>query len=233
MEYLHFNENLRQLKTSQSQRFFGLYYLLLRFIPNMDDISYPLTDLLQLPISEFHIAPKAVKVMDQPKTAPSKATILSYPLPEPKLVLMADTSSHAVGAVLHQRNDHTWKPLSSQRNSYPLKTVWMRTIDHHSCYPPFLTYTRGTRLHTLHWPQTTDLCPTEVIRQVFSSKDNSTGLYPSAHHRYSSLRRRIERHCRCPFQNKGELHNHDIKHFITADRQSRSKNLLIKTISLP
>jgi cleavage and polyadenylation specificity factor subunit 1 len=49
----------------------------------------------------------------------SRATLLSHPDPSAPLALVTDASTTAMGAVLQQRVDNAWQPLSFFRNLNP------------------------------------------------------------------------------------------------------------------
>ena len=100
------------------REFLGLVNFYRRFIPQCSHISQPLTDMLCStgPTKKTRNGPlvwteSATSAFDNIKNALADSTLLSHPKPDAPLCLMTDASDFAVGAVLQQKVNNTWKPL--------------------------------------------------------------------------------------------------------------------------
>eukprot|EP00794_Sanderia_malayensis_P011510 gene11510-biopygen9182 len=95
--------SLRKLR-----EFLGLFDFYRRFIPNCASIIQPLTDLLSPKKTKetFQLSEEAIRT-----SALTNATLLVRPSPASSYCLMVDASNVAVGGVLQQRIDNTWKSL--------------------------------------------------------------------------------------------------------------------------
>eukprot|EP00794_Sanderia_malayensis_P005072 gene5072-biopygen4130 len=100
--------SLRKLR-----EFLGLVNFYRRFIPNCASIIQPLTDLLSPKKTKetLQLSEEAITAFREIKSALTNATLLVHPSPESSYCLMVDASNVAVGGVLQQRIDNTWKPL--------------------------------------------------------------------------------------------------------------------------
>ena len=95
--------------------FLGMVNFYRRFLPHAADLLHPLTLLLD----DSKTGAKAVSWTDQAKEAfdaakkaLANATLLTHPQPDGQLAIMSDASDVAVGAVLQQRVDQQWHPIS-------------------------------------------------------------------------------------------------------------------------
>eukprot|EP00794_Sanderia_malayensis_P005073 gene5073-biopygen4132 len=100
--------SLRKLR-----EFLGLVNFYRRFIPNCASIIQPLTDLLSPKKTKetLQLSEEAITAFREIKSALTNATLLVHPSPESSYCLMVDASNVAVGGVLQQRINNTWKPL--------------------------------------------------------------------------------------------------------------------------
>ena len=99
----------------QLQRFLGLVNFYHRFVHNCAHIVAPLHALLgkKKPAGQALSWPEdACVAFSRIKDALAKATLLSHPVSNAKLSIMADASDVAVGAVLQQFVDKQWQPIS-------------------------------------------------------------------------------------------------------------------------
>lgn len=97
------------------RRFLGMLNFYRRFLPNAATQHSPLNDLLtdnvkgNTPIKWTPEGDDAFRIC---KESLSKAVLLSYPAPNTPLAIMCDASDRAVGAVLQQKVENRWQPLS-------------------------------------------------------------------------------------------------------------------------
>ncbi|KAK4467588.1 hypothetical protein MN116_000252 [Schistosoma mekongi] len=94
------------------RQFLGLVNYYRRFIPHCAQVAQPLTDLLRGHSRSFIMTEAAIKAFEQLKGILSSATLLARRNHNAPLALSTDASSIAVGAVLQQRVDGQWQPLS-------------------------------------------------------------------------------------------------------------------------
>ena len=97
------------------REFLGLVNFYRRFIPQCSQVLQPLTDLLTNAGKKSTPLPwndTATASFHAIKTALANATLLAHPKPDAPLCVMTDASDVAVGAVLQQRVDNTWQPLT-------------------------------------------------------------------------------------------------------------------------
>ena len=96
----------------QLREFLGLINFYHRFIPHCAHVLRPLHACLTTRGKTIQWTPAATTAFSAIKTALSQATLLSHPHPDAPLAVMTDASNMAVGAVLQQRIDDAWHPIS-------------------------------------------------------------------------------------------------------------------------
>ena len=103
----------------QSQRhlrqFIGLVNFYHRFLPHCAQLMQPLHALLSKGKSKSQSlswTDSALAAFNSTKEALANASLLSYPQSDAPTCLMTDASDTAVGAVLQQNIDDTWRPIS-------------------------------------------------------------------------------------------------------------------------
>ena len=95
------------------QRVLGLVNFYRRFVPHMDEIVLPLTELTKTKDKNIPWPPEAAQAFEKVKTAIADATMLVHPDPTAPTALTSDASDGAIGAELAQRQDDgSWKPLA-------------------------------------------------------------------------------------------------------------------------
>ncbi|CAH8466367.1 unnamed protein product [Schistosoma rodhaini] len=92
--------------------FIGMINFYRRFIPKCADIAKPLTDLLRGRAKLLMMTPQAIQAFEQLKNALSTEALLVRRKVNAPLAIMTDASNVAVGAVLQQRVNQQWQPLS-------------------------------------------------------------------------------------------------------------------------
>ena len=107
---------VRQFPLPSTQRqlrgFLGLVNFYHRFIPKCADILQPLHALLRKGSTAIDWTPQATNAFSEIKDTLANLALLSHPVPEAPLSIMTDASNFAVGAVLQQRVNDLWKPIS-------------------------------------------------------------------------------------------------------------------------
>ena len=110
---------VRDFPQPQSQRqlrqFIGLVNFYHRFLPHCAQLMQPLHALLSKgkPKSQsINWTEAALTAFNSTKEALANASMLSYPQSDAPTWLMTDASDTAVGAVLQQNIDNTWRPIS-------------------------------------------------------------------------------------------------------------------------
>lgn len=99
------------------RRYLGLINFYHSYIQNAAQLLAPLTSMLSGARSKnsnvkLHWTPEAEESFHEAKDALSDATILHHPVPGAETSIAVDASDFAVGGVLQQRIDGTWKPIS-------------------------------------------------------------------------------------------------------------------------
>ena len=92
--------------------FLGLVNFYHRFLPHCAELMQPLHALLTNRTQTIAWDDKSLAAFNGTKEALAQATLLSYPKAEAPTCLMTDASNTAVGAVLQQLINDTWKPIS-------------------------------------------------------------------------------------------------------------------------
>ena len=102
----------RDFPTPSTQRqlweFLGMVNFYHHFIPRCAHILQPLNGLLFSTGTRLHWTPHAIDAFNSIKETLTQATLLSHPL----CAIMTNASDVAVGAVLQQFIDGSWKPIS-------------------------------------------------------------------------------------------------------------------------
>ena len=97
------------------REFLGMVNFYRKFIPNGASILQPLNDLLKCPkkgkMTKINWSSQSQTAFDQVKQALCNAICLEFPNPNAQLSLTVDASNTAVGGVLQQLVDGSWKPL--------------------------------------------------------------------------------------------------------------------------
>ena len=93
-------------------RFIGLVNFYHRFLPHCAELMQPLHFLLKGKAQSLIWTDSAISSFQATKTAIANASLLTYPSPNAPTCLMTDASDTAVGAVLQQHINDTWKPIS-------------------------------------------------------------------------------------------------------------------------
>ena len=96
----------------QLRRFIGLVNFYHRFLPHCAELMQPLHSLLKGKSQTLAWNEAATTSFQATKDALAKASLLTYPTPNAPTCLMTDASDTAVGAVLQQHINNTWKPIS-------------------------------------------------------------------------------------------------------------------------
>lgn len=101
--------SLRKLR-----EFLGLVNFYRRFIPDCAKTVQPLTDLLSGPRRNRPITFNDThhKAFDKVKTDLAEATMLTHLIPSAPISIMVDASDFAVGGVLQQHVEDSWKPVA-------------------------------------------------------------------------------------------------------------------------
>ena len=111
-------EAIQQFPQPNTQRklreFLGLINFYHRFIPHCADIVRPLHTLLATTKTKQPLAwdDNNLKAFNDIKQAIVYASLLSYPTPDAPTNIMTDASNTAVGAVLQQFINNTWRPIA-------------------------------------------------------------------------------------------------------------------------
>ena len=107
----------------QTQRqlcqFIGLVNFYNRFLPHCAELMQPLHSLLKGKAQSLIWTDSAISSFQATKTALANASLLTYPSPNAPTCLMTDASHTAVGGVLQQHSNGTWKPISFSRKLTP------------------------------------------------------------------------------------------------------------------
>ena len=96
----------------QLRRFIGLVNFYHRFLPHCAELMQPLHSLLKGKAQSLIWTDSAISSFQATKTALANTSLLTYPSPNAPTCLMTDASDTAVGAVLQQHINDTWKPIS-------------------------------------------------------------------------------------------------------------------------
>ena len=111
-------EAIQQFPQPNTQRklreFLGLINFYHRFIPHCADIVRPLHTLLATTKTKQPLTwnDNTLKAFNDIKQAIANASLLSYPTTDAPTNIMTDASNTAVGAVLQQLIDNTWRPIA-------------------------------------------------------------------------------------------------------------------------
>ena len=96
----------------QLRQFHGLANFYRRFIPGCARLMQPLTDLLRGKAKKFHFPEPARKAFAEFKEAIANIASLTHYDPHAPLCLTVDASNTAVGAVLQQCENSSWRPVA-------------------------------------------------------------------------------------------------------------------------
>lgn len=105
----------RPTTVKQLRRFLGIINFYRKFIPNAASLQAPLHDCLTNNVKGSHPVDwtaKRVQAFDDCKQALANAALLSFPVNDAPLAIFTDASDTAMGAVLQQKLDDTWQPIS-------------------------------------------------------------------------------------------------------------------------
>lgn len=98
------------------RRFLGMTNFYRRFIPNAAKIQAPLHELLSGPAVKPNTPITWTSELDKAfyscKASLAEATLLAHPNPTAQLTLWTDASDNTIAAVLQQKVDSLWQPLS-------------------------------------------------------------------------------------------------------------------------
>ena len=94
------------------REFLGLVNFYHRFLPGCARILHPLNELLSNTNEELHWDDDAIAAFSEIKDTLAQAALLTHPKPGAPLCLVTDASDKAVGAILQQRLDGIWQPIS-------------------------------------------------------------------------------------------------------------------------
>ena len=110
----HITDFLRLHSTKSLKAFLGMLNFYRRFIPHAAAILLPLYDLVNVKESEFEAARTVLHEdhFQRSKVALAAATELAHPSVTAETSINTDASDTAVGAVLQQRLDGVWMPIS-------------------------------------------------------------------------------------------------------------------------
>ncbi|KFD60497.1 hypothetical protein M514_27333 [Trichuris suis] len=100
--------------TTELRRFLGCINFYRRFIPKAAVLLAPLERLVSQEDghTKIQLTPDAIAAFDSVKEALANAVLLSHPAPNAPLSLVVDASDNAAGAVVQQRVNGHWEPLS-------------------------------------------------------------------------------------------------------------------------
>ena len=121
-----------QPATQQKHReFLGLINFYHRFIPHCADILKPIHNLLTNNKAKQLLTwdEKTLKAFNDIKQAMADASLLAYPQPDAPTNIMTDASSNAVGAVLQQQVNDTWRPIAFFSKTLKPRETKYRTFD--------------------------------------------------------------------------------------------------------
>ncbi len=96
----------------QLRRFIGLVNFYHRFIPQCADLMKPLHSLLKGKTHKVTWTDHALSAFNKTKETLANVSLLAYPKPDAPTCLMTDASDTAVGAVLQQKGNDVWQPIS-------------------------------------------------------------------------------------------------------------------------
>ena len=106
---------IREMKpptnVSELSRFMGMVHQLGKFSSNLADLTQPLRQLLSKK-STWMWGPSQDKFFSDIKIELSKPTILSLYNPQAPTKISADASFYGLGAVIMQKQESSWTPLS-------------------------------------------------------------------------------------------------------------------------
>lgn len=110
-------QSFSQPKTvNELQRFLGMCNFYRRCLPNIAHIQAPLNVLAssKKKNDKTHIqwSAVAVKAFEDIKLSLANAALLAFPSPNSEISVMVDASDVAIGAVVQQRFENGWQPLS-------------------------------------------------------------------------------------------------------------------------
>ena len=117
-------EAIQQFPQPNTQRklreFLGLINFYHQFIPHCADIVRPLHTLLATTKTKQPLAwdDNNLKAFNDTKQTIVCASLLSYPTPDAPTNIMTDASNTAVGAVLQQFINNTWRPIAFFSKQY-------------------------------------------------------------------------------------------------------------------
>ncbi|KFD62011.1 hypothetical protein M514_25821 [Trichuris suis] len=98
--------------TKQLRQFLEMINFYRRFLPNIAVTLAPLDALVSPQCQQITLSPSQLEAFETAKVALSNATLLQHPDPSAPLALMVDASHEAIGAVLQQKTEGSWKPLA-------------------------------------------------------------------------------------------------------------------------
>uniref|UniRef100_A0A5S6QNW3 RNA-directed DNA polymerase n=1 Tax=Trichuris muris TaxID=70415 RepID=A0A5S6QNW3_TRIMR len=102
----------RPTTVKQLRQFLGMVNFYRRFIPNLALLLKPLDALVAQTKGTIHWSTATVDAFSTAKSTLACATRLEHPEPTATLALMVDASEQAIGAVLQQNVESSWRPLA-------------------------------------------------------------------------------------------------------------------------
>lgn len=93
------------------QRFLGMTNYLCKFIPEYAEVTTPLRKLLHNDILWSFDKPQ-IEAVEKLKQTITSLPILKFYDPSKEIKITTDASKHGLGAVLQQKHNETWLPVS-------------------------------------------------------------------------------------------------------------------------
>ena len=182
----------RPCSTKALKEYLGMLNFYRRFVPHAAAILLPLYELVNLKDSAFESActTRHDDNFQRSKVALATATGLAFPSATAETSINTDASDTAVGAVLQQRLDGVWTPISFfSRKLHSAETKYS-TFDK-ELLAMYLALKEVPILHrratsyAVYRPQTTHLRLQQCFGQVVSSPATPSVFRIGVHHRHS------------------------------------------------